>query len=184
MAHYKCLFIFLYIYGIEQCRGNWGFVQYKGKSFWRGIMGENRTVDSKLLLRLPMNKFRDLRTYLTNHGIVVLASDRQMFKELKTRRKLGDDLVAVGAVSLPKTANAPQTDIAYVKVKEILPLLREVANIHEASGELDLGMGSSKAGKTGDLCNTRATNFEGELWAKIGGIRVGVQQNLSHRCAI
>ena len=107
-----------------------------------------------------------------------------MYKELKTRRKLGDDVVAVGAVKLPKTANAPQTDIAYVKVKEILPLLQEVPNIHEASGELDLGMGSSNAGETGDLCNTRATNFEGESWLKIERIRVGVQQNLSHRCAI
>ena len=57
-----------------------------------------------------MNKFRDLRTYLTNHGIAVLASDQQMYKELKTGRKLGDDVVEVGAVSLPKTANAPPTD--------------------------------------------------------------------------
>ena len=39
-----------------------------------------------------------------------MASDHQMYKELKTRRKLGDDVVEVGAVSLPKTANAPPTD--------------------------------------------------------------------------
>ena len=57
-----------------------------------------------------MNKFRDLSTYLTNQGIAVLASDHQMYKELKIRRKLGDDVVEVGAVSLPKTANAPPTD--------------------------------------------------------------------------
>ena len=29
-----------------------------------------------------------------------------MYKELKTKRKLGDDVVEVGAVSLPKTANS------------------------------------------------------------------------------
>ena len=85
-----------------------------------------------------------------------------MYKELKTRRKLGDDVVEVGAVSLPKTANSPPTDIAYVKVKEILPLLQEVGNIHEASRELDLDMESCNTGETGDLCNTRANNFEGE----------------------
>ena len=45
-----------------------------------------------------------------------------MYKELKTRRNLGDVFVEVGAVSLPKTANATPTDVAYVKVKEILPL--------------------------------------------------------------
>lgn len=42
-----------------------------------------QTLDFKLLLRLPMQKFRDFRTYLVNHGIHVLASDRQMYKELK-----------------------------------------------------------------------------------------------------
>ena len=88
-----------------------------------------------------MNKLRDLQTYVTNHGIAVLSSDQQIYKELKTRRKLGDDVVEVGAVSQPKTANATPTDVAYVKVKDILSLLQEVANIHEASGELDLGMG-------------------------------------------
>ena len=73
-------------------------------------LSAGQTVDLKLLLHLPMNKFRDLSTYLTNQGIAVLASDQQMYKEPKTRRKLGDDVVEVGAVSLPKTANAPPTD--------------------------------------------------------------------------
>ena len=121
-------------------------------------LSAGQTLDLKLLLRLPMNKLRDLRTYLVNHGIAVLASDRQIYKELKVRRTLTEDIIEVGTMSLAKTAKAGEpSDVAYVKVREILPFLQETINIHHSNGK---------------MCNNN-DEYHDEIWLKIGGDKGG-----------
>jgi len=41
--------------------------------------------DLKLLLRLPWSRFQDLRTFLANKGIKVVASEPKMREELKSK---------------------------------------------------------------------------------------------------
>lgn len=40
-------------------------------------------VDLKVLLKLPMNRLRDLRRFLTNHNIKIFPSERPIYDELK-----------------------------------------------------------------------------------------------------
>ena len=60
-------------------------------------------------------------------------------------------------MSLAKTANAKPSDIAYVKVKEVLPSLQNCVTIHEQKGK---------------LCKSNV-NYHIEIWVKVGGDKGG-----------
>ena len=49
-----------------------------------------------------------------NHGFAVFASDRQLYKELSTHRRLTDKVIETGSMSLPKTANAEESNASCV----------------------------------------------------------------------
>ncbi|XP_071948723.1 uncharacterized protein [Antedon mediterranea] len=122
-------------------------------------LSTSETLDLKLLLRLPMQKLRQLRTFLTNHGIPVLASDRKLYKELKGRRNLSD--IKVGEMVMQKAANAKESKIAFVRVNNIHDWIKEVVHIHEQNDNL-----------------WEHQCFHNEAWVKIGGDKGGPSTKL------
>ena len=59
---------------------------------------------------------------------------------------------------MASTTNAKPSDIAYVKVKEVLPFLQNCISIHEENGK---------------LCNINDNNYHNEIWVKVGGDKGG-----------
>ncbi|XP_064648397.1 uncharacterized protein LOC135500709 [Lineus longissimus] len=82
------------------------------------------SVDLKILLKLPMSRFRDLRLFLESHGVSVLANELLMRQEMKKRYD-SDSLIEVGLVELFKTGGSEKpTPIAFCRVKSVLSTVK------------------------------------------------------------
>ncbi|XP_070552479.1 uncharacterized protein MCAP_0864-like [Ptychodera flava] len=100
------------------------------------VLSPTETLDLKLLLRLPMKRLRELRTFLQCHGIDILASDGKIYHEI-SKRNSADDNVEVGVAILPKNASAKgPSKVAYVRRPNLEHIVQTTYDAHVSKGNI------------------------------------------------